>query len=111
MFDIVHGAQDHVSLKLTRVRDLNARERIIMKSLLTLVRKGILYSVLLILILIGGRVVLGLLLKPASRALTAEEEELRTRALGLHHDAIVVDGHNDLSTSYSRLRVRSWDGR
>ena len=69
-----------------------------MKSSLTLIMRGVLYFVLLIVILIGGRVVLGLLLKPASRALTAEEEELRTRALVLHHDAIVVDGHNDLST-------------
>ena len=53
---------------------------------------------LIIVILIGGRIVLGLLLKPTPPAHTPEEETLRTRAVELHQDAIVVDGHNDLST-------------
>jgi membrane dipeptidase len=60
--------------------------------------KGVLLLVALVVVLIGGRIVLGLLLKPAPPVLTPEEEALRTRALELHNDAIVVDGHNDLST-------------
>ncbi len=63
-----------------------------------LIMKGTLLFVALIVILIGGRIVLGLLLKPAPPVLTSEEEALRARALELHHNAIVVDGHNDLST-------------
>jgi membrane dipeptidase len=60
--------------------------------------KGILFFVALIVILIGGRIVLGLLLKRAPPVLTPGEEALRARALELHDEAIVVDGHNDLST-------------
>lgn len=69
-----------------------------MKRIVKRLMKGALLFIALVVVLIGGRIVLGLLLKPAPPALTAEEEALRTRALGLHHDAIVVDGHNDLST-------------
>ena len=60
--------------------------------------KGLLLFLLLIVILIGGRIVLGLLLKPTPPVLTPEEEALRARALELHHDAILVDGHNDVLT-------------
>ncbi len=60
--------------------------------------KGVLLLVAPVVVLIGGRIVLGLLLKPAPPVLTPEEEVLRTRALELHKNAIVVDGHSDLST-------------
>jgi membrane dipeptidase len=49
-------------------------------------------------ILIGGRIVLGLLLKPDPPTHTPEEEALRERALDLHHDATLFDGHNDVLT-------------
>ncbi len=60
--------------------------------------KGILLLLSLVVVLIGGRIVLGLLLKPAPHVLSPEEEALRARALELHHDAIIVDGHNDVLT-------------
>ena len=60
--------------------------------------KGVVLLVALGVVLIGGRIVLGLLLKSAPPVLTSEEEALRIRAVELHNDAIVVDGHNDLST-------------
>ncbi len=69
-----------------------------MKRIAKRLMKGALLFIALTVVLIGSRIVLGLLLKPAASALTPEEETLRARTLELHHDAIVVDGHNDLST-------------
>ncbi len=53
--------------------------------------KGLLLFILLVAVLVGGRLVTGLLLQDAPRVLTPEEEVLQARALELHHDAIVVD--------------------
>ena len=60
--------------------------------------KGLLLLIALVVVLIGSRIILGLLLNPTPPVLTSEEEALRARALELHRDAMVVDGHNDLST-------------
>ena len=70
-----------------------------MKRILKRIMKGSLYVVLFIVIVLGIRIVLGLLLKETPPpVLTAGEEALRARALELHHDAIVVDTHNDVPT-------------
>jgi len=60
--------------------------------------QGVLLLVLLVVVLIGGRIILGLLLQERPPVITPEEEALRARALEVHYKAIVVDGHNDLST-------------
>ena len=60
--------------------------------------KGLLIFILIVVILVGGRLVAGLLLQDAPRVLTPEEEVLRTHALQLHRDAILIDGHNDVLT-------------
>ncbi len=59
--------------------------------------KGLLLFVLLVVVLVGGRLIAGLLLQEAPRVLTPEEETLRAHALELHHDAVVFDGHNDVA--------------
>lgn len=69
-----------------------------MKSLLKLTMKVILLLILLVVVLIGGRIILGLLLQERPPVLTPEEEALRARAQSLHHEAIVVDGHDDVLT-------------
>ncbi len=69
-----------------------------MKSLFRLVGKGLLYFALISGTLIGGRIGLGLLFNPSPPLLSADDEALRARDLALHHDAIVVDGHNDVLT-------------
>ncbi len=60
--------------------------------------KVLLLFILLVVIVIGGRLVVGLVLQETPHVLTPEEEAMRTHALELHHDAIVVDGHNDVPT-------------
>lgn len=60
--------------------------------------KGILLLLSLVVVLIGGRLALGILLKPAPHVLSPEDQALRARALELHYDTIVVDGHNDVLT-------------
>ncbi len=60
--------------------------------------KGLLLFILIVVILVGGRLVVGLLLQEAPHVLTPEEEVLQARALELHHDAIVIDGHNDVAS-------------
>ncbi len=62
--------------------------------------KGLLLFLLIVVIIIGGRWGVGTLLREAPRVLTQEEEAMRTHALELHHDAIVVDGHNDIATRF-----------
>ena len=68
-----------------------------MKSLLKRTMKGILLLIALVVVLIGGRVILGFVLQERPHVLTPEEEALRTRALELHHDAIMIDGHNEVA--------------
>ena len=41
---------------------------------------------------------LGVLLRPAEHVLSPAEETLFERALLLHHDALVVDAHDDVLT-------------
>ena len=60
--------------------------------------KGLLLFLLLLVILVGGRLVTGLLLQESPHVLTPKDEVLRAHALERHHDAIVVDGHNDVAT-------------
>ena len=69
-----------------------------MKRIMKRIMQGALLLVLLVVVLIGGRIILGLLLQERLPALTPEEEVLRARALELHHEAIVVDGHDDVLT-------------
>ncbi len=69
-----------------------------MKSLLKRTMKVILLLILLVVVLIGGRIILGLLLQERPTDLTPEEEVLRARALEFHHDAIMIDAHNEVAT-------------
>ena len=69
-----------------------------MKSLLKRTMKVILLLILLVVVLIGGRIILGLLLQERPPVLTPEEEALRARALEVHHDAIMIDAHNEVAT-------------
>ena len=66
------------------------------KRVIKLILKGLLLSILLIVILLIFRIFTGLLLREAPDVPTPEEESLRARAIQLHRDAIVIDGHNDL---------------
>ena len=59
--------------------------------------KGLLLLILLVVVILGGRLVAGLLLQEVPRVLTPEEEGIRTHALQLHRDAILIDGHNDVA--------------
>ena len=70
-----------------------------MKGVIGRVLKGLLRFVALIAIVIGLRLVLGwvLQLAPHPHEHAYEDEALRDRALKLHDDAIVVDGHNDVA--------------
>ncbi len=69
-----------------------------MKRIMKRIMQGALLLISLVVVLIGGRIVLGLLLQERPHVPTPEEEALRARALEVHYEAIVVDGHNDLST-------------
>jgi len=60
--------------------------------------KGLLLFVLIIVIIVAGRLVAGLVLQEVPRVLTLDEEAMRTHALQLHRNAIVIDGHNDVAT-------------
>ena len=59
--------------------------------------KALLFFILIVVVIVGGRLVAGLLLQEAPRVLTPEEEAMRTHALQLHRDAIVIDGHSDVA--------------
>ncbi len=61
-------------------------------------KKGLLFFLFLIALSFTLRIVAGLLLKEAKPVVTQEEEALRARALKIHHEAIVVDTHNDVPT-------------
>jgi membrane dipeptidase len=54
--------------------------------------------VALLTLLTGGRLLVGRLLAPEPRAVDPGDEALRARALALHRDALVLDGHNDVPT-------------
>lgn len=60
--------------------------------------KALLLLASLVLILVGGRFIAGLVLQEAPHILSAGEEALKAQALEVHHDAVVVDGHNDVVT-------------
>lgn len=69
-----------------------------MKRKRKLVRKGLQILLALVALSIIFRVIIGLSLKKDPVDPTPDEEALRARALKLHHDALVFDGHNDVST-------------
>lgn len=64
--------------------------------------KRVLKGLLLVVLAAGACIVLriaaGVLLQQAPPIPTSEDQALRARAVGLHHDALVFDGHNDLPT-------------
>jgi len=59
--------------------------------------KGLLLFISIVVVLLGGRLVAGLLLQEAPPVLSTVEEALRARALELHHDAIMIDAHNEVT--------------
>ena len=62
------------------------------------VARALLVSAALVAAVLGLRVVAGFLLGRTPGSPSPEEEALRSRALQLHHDALVFDGHNDVLT-------------
>jgi membrane dipeptidase len=62
------------------------------------VLKGLLILVMVVGVCIVLRIAAGLLLQQAPPIRTAEDQALQARAVELHHDALLVDGHNDLPT-------------
>ncbi len=69
-----------------------------MKRKRKLVRKGLQYLVALVALSIIFRVIIGLILKEDPVVPTPEEKALRASALELHHDAIMIDAHNEVAT-------------
>ncbi len=61
-------------------------------------KKGLLYFALLIALVLILRIAAGLLLKEVKVVVSQEEEALRAHSLKLHHDAIMIDAHNEVAT-------------
>jgi len=62
------------------------------------IRKGAIALVAVMAIALVARIILGILLRPATQVFTPAEETLFERARQLHHDAFVVDAHDDVLT-------------
>ena len=69
-----------------------------MKKLAKLFIKTAAALVALLALLIGGRILVGWIVAPEPRPVDQTEGALRARALALHREALVLDGHNDLPT-------------
>ena len=63
-----------------------------------IITKGTIALVAVIATTLAARIVLGTLLRPAEQILSPAEATLFERARQLHHDALVVDAHDDVLT-------------
>ena len=62
------------------------------------IAKGTLSLVAVIAITLAVRIILGIMLRPAAPVLSSADATLFERARQLHHDALVVDAHDDVLT-------------
>ena len=69
-----------------------------MKKLAKLALRTAAALVGLLTLLIGERILVGWMVAPEPRPVDPREGALRARALALHREALVLDGHNDLPT-------------